>query len=174
MELFIYKDVFLSESNSAANAAPKGIANPPAMKQRPKGNVRHHAKALFKANKVEHNINYSFNPPKVPKPIGMGVIKQLTKEIGEKLLLMNSMSRTFNLTLTAANEFRFSFIAFGFDEGVVLKTVELFDKIMMEHGWDALVISITKLDGSAERVDFCMKTTARYSGMSFDLNQKLL
>lgn len=170
MELFLYKDVFLSESG----VAQQGIANPPTGKPRPKGNVRQHAKALFKGNKVEHNITYSFNPPKVPKPIGMGVIKMLTKEIGEKLLLLNSMNRTFSLTLTAANEYRFSFVAFGFDEGVVLKTVEMFDRVMMEHGWDALMIAITRLDGSAERVDFCMKTTARYSGMMYDLNQKLV
>lgn len=172
MELFIYKDVlFVSESGSAAQ---QGIANPPIDKTRPRGNVRHHAKALFKGNKVEHNISYSYNPIKLPKPIPQGVIRILSQEIGAKLELLTSMKRTFNLTLSSSNEYRFSYVAFGFDEGVVLKTVEMFDRVMMEYGWDALTITIIKLDGSAERVDFRMHTTARYAGMNYNLNEKLV
>lgn len=164
MKLFLYTPTFFSESGAVLQHTTP----------RPKGNTRYHAKALFKSNKVEHNISYNYNPSKNPTPITPLVVKALAQEIASKLELLCNMKKAFSLTMSAGNEYRFSFVAFGFDEVTVLKTVELFDKPMMAHGWDQLQISIIKLDGSVERVDFVIKNTARYSGMSYDLNTKLM
>ena len=161
------------ESNSN-NALQKGIVGAPAVKPKPKGNTRHHAKAVFKSNKVEHNINYNYNPPKATREMSQSTIKQLIERIGAKLGLLCSIKRSALIGEQSDSQITFSFVAFGFDEEAVLKLIPEFDQTIMDHGWDGLVVAIVRLDGSVERVDFTVKTSARYSGMRFDLNRKML
>lgn len=164
-----YPDVYLSESGSA-----QGILSAPVDPARPRGNVRKHAKALFKGNKVEHNISYLYNPPKLTKPVGDTALKSLVARVADRLQLSCSIKHSMNVTERSDGQINFAFTAFGFDENLVLKMVSEFDEIMMEHGWDSLIITLTKLDGSVERVDFKMRNTPRYSGMKYNLNSKLI
>lgn len=165
-----YPDVYLSESGAAAS----GLIAAPLDPNRPKGNMRRHSKAVFKGNKVEHAISYLYNPPKPTKHISESALKNLLARVADRFALSCSIKRSMNVTERSEDQINFAFVAFGFEEDHVLKIVGEFDEIMMEHGWDSLTVSIAKLDGSVERVDFKMKNTARYSGMKYNLNTKMI
>lgn len=164
MELKIYATRYFSESSAALGKA----VDP----SKPRGNTRHHAKALYKQNRVEHNVSYNYNPPREPVAIAQNELKSTVEAVASKLQLLCSLKRSCSISSQSDTHLTFSFVAFGFDEQAVLKIIPEFDTVMMKHGWDSLVVSIAKLDGSVERVDFTMKTTKRYGGMHYDLKKE--
>lgn len=140
---------------------PASSVSPAAKSVIPKGNSRRHEKAVFKNNMVEHAVEYLYNPPKPVLEIEQADLKVVVLDIAKRLNLQGSIKNTCSIYSRSLTEIAFAFVAFELNDEMLLKLIPMFDKIMMTHGWDKLVLSIVNLDPSVTRVNFLMKTTAK-------------
>lgn len=118
-----------------------------------KGKRGHHKTKVTK-DKVEHAFTYQFSEPIEPIEMPATLIKALMHGIGNRFGLKSSLNRSLSVDVQSSSLIKFSYAGYGFDEGVVLKAVRLFDPIMVKFGWTNLKATVTTLEGLVERVTF--------------------